>query len=84
MFQTIVSKPAKEFLIFMREVLSGSDTGKRLMKSLYTMINGEINDYDYKVAMSDFNETLETTSENTDDDDFLDFLQSMGIDKPRD
>lgn len=84
MFQTIVSKPAKEFLIFMREVLSGSDTGKRLMKSLYNMINGEINDYDYKVAMTDFNETLETTSENTDDDDFLDFLQSMGIDKPRD
>jgi hypothetical protein len=48
------------------------------------MINGEINDYDYKVAMTDFNETLETTSENTDDDDFLDFLQSMGIDKPKD
>jgi hypothetical protein len=68
----------------MREVLSGSDTGKRLMKSLYNMINGEINDYDYKVAMTDFNETLETTSENTDDDDFLDFLQSMGIDKPKD
>jgi len=84
MFQTIVSKPAKEFLVFMKEVLSGSDTGKRLMKSLYDMINGEINDYDYKVAMSDFNETLETTSENTDDDDFLDFLQGMGIDKPRD
>ena len=74
----------KDVLIFMREVLSGSDTGKRLMKSLYNMINGEINDYDYKVAMTDFNETLETTSENTDDDDFLDFLQSMGIDKPKD
>lgn len=84
MFQHIVSKPAKEFLVFMKEVLSGSDTGKRLMKTLYDMINGEINDYDYKVAMNDFNETLETTSENTDDDDFLDFLQDMGIDKPRD
>lgn len=84
MFQHIVSKPAKEFLIFMREVLSNTDTGKRLMKSLYDMINGEINDYDYKVAMSSFDEELETTSENTDDDDFLDWLQSMGIDKPKD
>ena len=84
MFQTIVSKPAKEFLVFMKEVLSGSDTGKRLMKSLYEMINGEINDYDYKVAMSTFNEDLETTSENTDGDDLLDFLSDLGIDKPRD
>ena len=84
MFQTIVSKPAKEFLVFMKEVLSGSDTGKRLMKSLYEMINGEINDYDYKVAMSTFNEDLETTSENTDEDDLLDFLSDLGIDKPRD
>jgi hypothetical protein len=84
MFQTIVSKPAKEFLVFMKEVLSGSDIGKRLMKSLYEMINGEINDYDYKVAMSTFNEDLETTSENTDGDDLLDFLSDLGIDKPRD
>jgi len=48
------------------------------------MINGEINDYDYKVAMSTFNEDLETTSENTDGDDLLDFLSDLGIDKPRD
>ena len=54
MFQTIVSKPAKQFLVFMREVLSNTDTSKRLMKSLYDMINGEINDYDYKVAMEEF------------------------------
>jgi hypothetical protein len=84
MFQTIISKPAKEFLVFMREVLSSTETGKRLMKSLYEMINGEINDYDYKVAMSTFNEDLETTSENTDGDDLLDFLSDLGIDKPRD
>jgi len=86
MFQTIISKPAKEFLVFMREVLSNTETGKRLMKSLYDMINGEINDYDYKVAMNAFNEELETTSKNTDDDDLLDldFLSDLGIDKPRD
>jgi hypothetical protein len=84
MFQTIISKPAKEILVFMREVLSSTETGKRLMKSLYEMINGEINDYDYKVAMSTFNEDLETTSENTDGDDLLDFLSDLGIDKPRD
>jgi hypothetical protein len=34
--------------------------------------------------MSEFNSELSNTAENTDDDDFLDFLRSMGIDKPKD
>jgi hypothetical protein len=54
------------------------------MKLLYDMINGEIQDYEYKVAMSEFNSELSNTAENTDDDDFLDFLRDMGIDKPKD
>ncbi len=83
-FKQIVSKPAKEFLVFMKEILRGTDNGKRLMRLLYDMINGEIQDYEYKVAMSEFNSELSNTAENTDDDDFLDFLRDMGIDKPKD
>jgi hypothetical protein len=84
MFQTIVSKPAKEFLVLMREVLSNTDTSKRLMKSLYDMINGEINDYDYKVAMEEFDKQLDDISKGIDDDDLYGELGGLGIDKPRD
>jgi hypothetical protein len=84
MFQTIVSKPAKQFLVFMREVLSNTDTSKRLMKSLYDMINGEINDYDYKVAMEEFDKQLDDITKGIDDDDLYGELGGLGIDKPRD
>ena len=84
MFEAIISKPAKQFLVFMREILSSSDTGKRLMKSLYDIINSEINDYDYEVAMDEFNKKLDELSNGIDDDDLYGELGSLGIDKPRD
>jgi hypothetical protein len=79
-FQRIVSKPAKEFLVFMKEALSNTETGKRLMSDLYNMINGEINDYDYKKAMQDFDDRLNGATDDTEDDDLKDFLGGMGID----
>ncbi len=78
-FQKIVSKPAKEFLVFVKEVLSGSEAGKRLMGLLYQMINGEINDYDYKQSMREFDEELNKTSDSIDDDELKDFLGGLGI-----
>lgn len=83
-FQYIVSKPAKEFLVFMKEAMTNSTTGKRLMKDLYDMINGEINDYEYETAMTDFNKQLNIATENTEQDDLYDFLSGLGIDKPKD
>ena len=79
-FQKIVAKPAKEFLVFVRELLSRSESGKRLMSHLYQMINGEINDYDYREAMRQFDEELNKTSDNIDDSDLRDFLGDLGID----
>lgn len=79
-FQRIVSKPAKEFLVFMKEALGNTETGKRLMSDLYSMINGEINDYDYKKAMQDFDDRLNGATDDTEDDDLKDFLGGMGID----
>jgi hypothetical protein len=79
-FQKIVAKPAKEFLVFMKEVLSGSENGKRLMSLLYQMINGEINDYDYRMSMKQFDYELNKTSDGIDEDDLRDFLGDLGID----
>lgn len=83
-FKEIVSKPAKEFLIFMREILKGTETGKRLMRLLYDMINGEIKDYDYKMALAEFNKIIDDISDNIDDDDIYRELGDLGIDRPRD
>jgi hypothetical protein len=79
-FQKIVSKPAKEFLVFLKEVLTGSESGKRLMGLLYQMINGEINDYDYRMSMKQFDDELRKTSDDIDDDELRDFLGDLGID----
>jgi hypothetical protein len=79
-FQKIVAKPAKEFLVFVREILSRSESGKRLMGHLYDIINGEINDYDYRESMRQFDEELNKSSDNIDDNDLSDFLGDLGID----
>ena len=79
LFQHIVKKPAREFLIFMKEVISGSENGKRLMNQLMDGINQMVNDYDYEEAMSAFDEDLTDTSEGIDDDDLDDWLGSIGV-----
>jgi hypothetical protein len=72
--------PAKRFLTLMKEVISGSDTGKRLIQQIVDGINQKLNDQDYEETMSQFNDELETIESSTDDDDFRDFLRNMGID----
>lgn len=84
LFQHIVSKPARQFLVFMKEVVSGSQKGKELISELMDGINQMINDYDYEETMSQFDSDLEETSDNTDDDDLDDFLGSLGIRRPED
>jgi hypothetical protein len=72
--------PARRFLTLMKEVISGSDTGKRLMQQIVDGINQKLNDQDYEETMSQFNDDLETIEGNTDDDEFRDFLNNLGID----
>jgi hypothetical protein len=79
MFSHIIQKPAKEFLVFMKEVLSDSENGKNLMNLLYRAIEQEINDYDYSETMDQFDQSLNDISNKTNDDDFDDFLGSLGI-----
>jgi hypothetical protein len=82
LFSHIIQKPAKEFLILMKEILSGSENGKNLMGLLYKAIEQEIKDYDYTETMNQFDDELNNISDETDDDDFDDFLGGLGIRRP--
>ena len=84
LFSHIIQKPAKEFLVLMKEVLSNTDQGKRLIALLYQAIQEEIQDFDYEETMRKFDDELDSISDDTDDDDLDDFLGSMGISRPKD
>jgi hypothetical protein len=84
LFSHIIQKPAKEFLVLMKEVLSNSEQGKRLLSLLYKAIQEEIQDFDYTETMNQFDNELNDVSDDTDDDDLDDFLGSLGISRPKD
>jgi hypothetical protein len=76
---SIFKLPAKPFLVFMKEVLSGSENGKRLMNELMNGIDQMFKDENYQDAIDSFNDNLNDVTDNTDDDDLEDFLGSLGI-----
>lgn len=78
----IFKLPARQFLVFMKEVISGSEQGKRLMNQMLESINQMFNDIEYEQAMSQFEDDLDELSDNTDDDELDDFLGSLGITRP--
>lgn len=75
----IFKLPAKQFLVFMREVISGSENGRRLMNELVDGVDKLFKDQDYQDAIEAFNENLNDITDNTDDDDLSDFLNGLGI-----
>jgi hypothetical protein len=75
----IFKLPAKNFLVLMKEVISGSEVGNRLMSELVESIEQMFRDQDYEDALANFNEDLEDATNNTDDDDLNDFLGNLGI-----
>lgn len=76
--------PAKEFLVFMKEVISGSESGKRLMDEFVTGVEQMLNNEEYESAVEQFKDDLDNESDNTDDDDLYGFLDGLGIDRPTD
>jgi hypothetical protein len=76
---SIFKLPAKEFLVFMKEVLSGSENGKRLMSELMKGIDEILKDQNYQDSIEQFNNDLNSITDETDDDDLEDFLGSLGI-----
>lgn len=75
----IFKLPAKQFLVFMKEVISGSANGKRLMNELMSGIDQMFRDQDYQNAIASFNDDLDDVTDDTDDDDLDDFLGGLGI-----
>jgi hypothetical protein len=80
LYTRIVERPAKEFLVFMREVISNTDIGKRLMKLLSDSMNKGIRNYDYEQTMKQFDFELDDLTKETDDNGLKDFLGGLGID----
>jgi hypothetical protein len=76
-FQSIFQKPAKEFLVFMKEVVSNSENGNRLIETLVRAIEEDINNYDYEQTMSEFDEDLTNISDETDNGDLKDFISGI-------
>ena len=76
----IFQLPAKQFLVLMKEVVSNSENGKRLMTDLMASIQQMFNEQDYEESMNQFNNELETMSDETESDDLKDFLKGLDID----
>jgi hypothetical protein len=76
---TIFKLEAKPFLVFMMEVLKGTESGKRLMNELMEGIDQMFRDQDYQDAIDAFNDDLNDVVEDTDNDDLEDFLRGLNI-----
>ena len=72
---TIFKLPAKQFLVLMREVLSGSKKGAKLIQDIIDGIEKTLNGLDDD--MDEFDNELEDLSDQTDNDDLKDFI--LGI-----
>lgn len=75
----IFKLPAKKFLVFMKEVLSNSARGKRMMNELMDGINKMFNDQEYEDSVSMFRNDLDDATEETEDSDIDSYLKSIGI-----
>ena len=75
----IFKLPAKKFLVFMKEVLSNSDRGKRMMNELMDGINKMFNDQEYEDSVAMFRDDLDDATEETEDSDIDSYLRSIGI-----
>jgi hypothetical protein len=80
MLMHIFQLPAKQFLVLMKEVVSNSENGKRLMTDLMGSIQQMFNQQDYEESLNQFNDELDTMSDETESDDLKDFLGGLGID----
>ena len=80
----IFKLPAKKFLVLVKELLSGSDRGKRMMNELMDGINKMFNDQEYEDSLSMFRDDLDDATEETTEKELkntfgnLDF-DSLGI-----
>jgi hypothetical protein len=76
---TIFKLPAREFLVFMKEVLSQSDAGKEFIAELMNGVRNSFNDQPFDENIETLHNEVKGIADETDDDDLNDFLGSLGI-----
>jgi hypothetical protein len=79
MLQNIFKLPAKNFLVLLKEVMSGSENGKKLMSDLLKGIQEMLNQEEYETTMEGFQSDLSDISNETEDDEFTAYLRELGI-----
>jgi hypothetical protein len=84
MLQYIFKLPAKNFLVLLKEVISGSENGKKLMTDLLKGIQEMLNQEEYETTMNSFQNDIETIADETEDDEFLAYLKELGINTSED
>jgi hypothetical protein len=78
----IFKLPAREFLVLMKEVVSGSPQGKRLINDLMDGIQTAFQNQDYTMEVEDFQDDIKEISSTITDDELYKFLDSVGIQRP--
>ena len=72
----IFKLPAKKFLVFAKEVVSGSENGKRLMDEL---MNNLYRTWNNEELSEKFDDEINDLSNQTSNTDLKDFLNNLGI-----
>jgi len=71
----IFQLPAKKFLVLCKEVVSGSENGKRLLSELLDNVMKRFNDEE--IEYDTFDEDLDSITDDTSDMDLNDFINSI-------
>jgi hypothetical protein len=85
-FMEIFKLPAKKMLVLLKEVVSGSEIGSRLLNELVEVVkenmsnyNQEVTSYEANESLERFNQDLDEISDQENGDDLLDELRGLGI-----
>jgi len=70
---------AREFLVFMKEVLSGSERGQSMMNQLMAGVQAAFNQEDTTPEVLGIRSDVEEAAAETDDQELNTFLQELGI-----
>jgi len=71
---------ARNFLVFVKEVLSGSERGQNMMNQLMDGVRASFNDQeDNTPEIQEFQNEVQEAAQEVDDEDLNGFLQNLGI-----
>lgn len=79
LLSSIFSLDAKHFLVFMKEILNKSQTGKMLMDQLMETINDAFNQEQYESAVETFRASIDQVADSIDSSEMNDIMSSLGI-----